>query len=519
MRQILILIVLVSIAACIRSRPEIIIVTQTPFPTASIGDTGGSQFLFTPAPTIPVNNLVLIQPTPDPPRLAGEVAQEYVVQPGDTLSGIAAMSGVSVQTLLSINNLPNPNLLAVGQIIRLPEPPDEETASFKIAPDSRLVRGPGSGAFDVNRFVSQQPGYIRLATDEVSNNLLSAAEIVKRVSLEFSVDARLLLALLEYRARWLSDPEPSEELRIRPLGARASVLGFERDGLYRQLTWAADRLNAGYYGWKYRGLTIIELESGERLRFAQGLNPATVGIQYMLSQYNNYLTWKHDTSANGLYRTYVQYFGDPFADSIDPLVPPGIQQPPLALPFSEGEIWFYTGGPHGGWGSGSAWAAVDFAPPDDLTDVNSTCYVSRHWATAVAPGVIARTDEGVVVLDLDGDGDESTGWSILYLHLASAGRIAPGTAVNIGDRLGHPSCEGGFSNGTHLHLARRYNGEWIPADCSECLADQIKPAFILGGWQVVGLRGQEYQGLLVRADEQRVAEQGRLTTDNLISWR
>src|SRR5690606_5353217 len=219
------------------------------------------------------------------------------------------------------------------------------TDSFKIAPDSRLVRGPGSSAFDVNQFVRQQPGYIRLAMDEVSNNLLSAAEIVERVSLEFSVDARLLLALLEYRARWLSDPEPSDELRVRPLGAQASALGFERDGLYRQLSWAADRLNAGYYGWKYRGLTVLELEGGERLRFAQGLNPATVGIQYMLSQYNDYLTWKHDIGPNGLYRTYVQYFGDPFADSIDPLVPPGIQQPPLALPFSEGEIWFYTGGP------------------------------------------------------------------------------------------------------------------------------------------------------------------------------
>jgi hypothetical protein len=30
--------------------------------------------------------------------------------------------------------------------------------------------------------------------------------------------------------------------------------------------------------------------------------------------------------------------------------------------------------------------------------------------------------------------------------------------------LGHPSCEGGSATGTHVHLARKYNGEWLAAD-------------------------------------------------------
>jgi len=29
--------------------------------------------------------------------------------------------------------------------------------------------------------------------------------------------------------------------------------------------------------------------------------------------------------------------------------------------------------------------------------------------------------------------------------------------------IGHPSCEGGPASGTHLHIARKYNGEWIGA--------------------------------------------------------
>jgi hypothetical protein len=125
---------------------------------------------------------------------------------------------------------------------------------------------------------------------------------------------------------------------------------------------------------------------------------------------------------------------------------------------------------------------------------------------------------GVVVLDLDGDGSETTGWSILYLHIAAQDRIGAHTVVEAGDRIGRPSCEGGFSNGTHMHIARRYNGEWLPADCSACPPDQTKPSFTMSGWSVVGLTGQEYQGYLVNGGDRRVADQGRLTPDNRISW-
>lgn len=473
-------------------------------------------FTATPAP-LPAD---LIVPTPDSTLStdAAALAQEYVVKPGDTLSIVAAAHGVSLDTLLAVNDLPNPDVIAVGQVIHLPEPPDQESRYFKIIPDSRLVRGPGSNTFDVSTFIRQQPGYVRRALDEVNGDILDAEQIIKQVSLEFSVDARLLLALLEYRAGWLSNPNPPEELETRPLGAEPSPLGFDRDGLYRQLSWAADQLNMGYYGWKYRQLTGVEFEAGDRLRFAAGLNAGTIGVQYMLSLFNDYATWQRETGPDGLYRTYVSLFGDPFENAVDPLVPPNLEQPSLALPFDEDQIWFYTGGPHGGWGSGSAWSAVDFAPPDDLTGVSSACYVSDYWATAVASGVIARTDDGVAVLDLDGDGDETTGWSILYLHLAADGRITEGTTVREGDRIGRPSCEGGFSNGTHLHLARRYNGEWIPADCDVCAPEQRVPTLTLGGWTVDGLAGQEYQGFLVRGPESRVAEQGRLTADNLVSW-
>ena len=80
-----------------------------------------------------------------------------------------------------------------------------------------------------------------------------------------------------------------------------------------------------------------------------------------------------------------------------------------------------------------------------------------------------------------------TGWVVLYMHVEGRERVNVGDYLQAGQRVGHPSCEGGISTGTHLHLARRYNGEWIPADQGL--------VFDLDGWVSSGT-GVEYDGFL-----------------------
>ncbi|GAB3873730.1 hypothetical protein GCM10029964_014480 [Kibdelosporangium lantanae] len=46
--------------------------------------------------------------------------QTYTVVRGDTLSGIAARFGTSWRILQEINNIPNPNKIFPGQVLRLP---------------------------------------------------------------------------------------------------------------------------------------------------------------------------------------------------------------------------------------------------------------------------------------------------------------------------------------------------------------------------------------------------------------
>ena len=67
-----------------------------------------------------------------------------------------------------------------------------------------------------------------------------------------------------------------------------------------------------------------------------------------------------------------------------------------------------------------------------------------------------------------------------------------GTIVQQGDPIGHPSCEGGPADGTHVHIARKYNGEWIAA------AGPIP--FTMDGW-VAQSGYRPFDGSLVREGE------------------
>ena len=70
-----------------------------------------------------------------------------------------------------------------------------------------------------------------------------------------------------------------------------------------------------------------------------------------------------------------------------------------------------------------------------------------------------------------------------------------------------------------MHIARRYNGEWLPITCEDCAADYHFPPFLVSGWTVYGVPGQEYQGgMLKRGETDRLAEQGRNITENQVTW-
>ena len=425
------------------------------------------------------------QSTERPIYEPGELV-EYIAQAGDTLPALAIRFNTSVEEIREANpSIPEtattmpPGMPMQIPIYYLPL----WGSSYRIIPDSQFINGPSMTEFDTRGFLAAQPGWISSYSEYAAGANRTTAEIVDIVALKFSVSPKILLALMEYQTGALSNPEPTEDARTYPLGYNAR----DRKGLYRQLIWTANLLNNGYYPWRAGALTSIERQDGQLMRFDPWLNAASVSLQ---NYFNTLLTGNEldlAISSEGFGKTYTQVFGDPWQDEA-PHIPASLEQPPLSLPFEPGSTWAYTGGPHTGWGVGEPSAALDFAPPA----VASGCIPTNEWTTAIADGVIVRSETGEIVLDLDGDGDERTGWNIFYLHIATENRTPIGTIVQNGDPLGYPSCEGGTSTGTHIHIARKYNGEWIAADGVL--------AFNLEGW-VAHNGDAPYQGTLTRLSQ------------------
>lgn len=437
-----------------------------------------------------------LTPTPDAPRVLPTLRQDptqYTVQPNDSLGVIAQRYGVSLNALIQTNKIANPNLLEPGQQLAIPATdPLPPGPGFKIIPDSELVYGPASADFDISGYIQKQKGYLSQYQETVDNRNYDAAGIIKRVAQENSVNPRLLLAVLEYRSGWVTQANVPDASKDYPLLYPDKY----HKGLYRQLSWAANNLDRGYYELKAGSVASWLLQDGSVIPVNPTINPGTAGVQCFFSLLLGRDDWEQAVTNKGLFATFSRMFGYPFDYTVDPLVPANLKQPKMQLPFEPGDSWSFTGGPHGGWADGSAWAAIDFAPPGTALG----CVQSDAWEVAVADGVITRADLGAVVEDLDGDGLEQTGWTVLYMHVETRDRIQPGTRVHAGDHIGHPSCEGGVSTGTHLHIARRYNGEWIPADGPL--------PFNLDGWISKGGIGY-YNGYLIKDGVSIEAWEGR----------
>ena len=424
----------------------------------------------TPSPVAGLPNVgPLFEPTPPP--------QVYIVHSGDSLSGIASRFGCSLESLMKANQITNPNLLQVGQKLQIPSTQAETGPGAILLPDSEFVNSPAYVNFDIAAFCAKQGGYLADYAEMVNGQLLSGPEIVNLVAHEFSVGPRLLLAIVELRTGWVANPSPAGQ-------------AFS----YSVLAKIADQLNQGYYDWRGRGVTVITWEDGSVSRYAPTLNAATAGLQRYFSLHAGKSEWQVllGDGPGSFIETYRKLFGDPAQYAIEPLIPADTPNPSLALPWTKGDLWYFVGGPHGGWGDGSAWAALDFVPDEGYLG----CQTASSWDTAAASGLVIYSQDGQVMIDLDEDGHEETGWVLFYLHVAAEDRVPFDTHVKQGDRIGHPSCEGGIADASHLHFARRYNGEWIAGDGPLPL--------ILSGWQAHST-GTAYEGTLNRGGQVRTS--------------
>lgn len=459
--------------------PTIVWSTNTPGPVNEpvIISSDPTETPLPPTPTSPATATIVPGAVDTSPYL-------YNAQAGDTLQSLALRFSVLPEEITSTEPIPPLGFINPNQLLVIPRRLYNTSHADRIIPDSEIVYGPSAIDFNIEGYVSYGNGYLNPYSEYLgTTGNTTGAQVISRVGLENSVNPRMLLALLEYQSGWVFGT-PSGDKITYPLGD----IDPAKKGLFQQLTWASDQLGIGYYGWREGTLTEITFKDGVSVRLAPDLNAGTVAIMYFFAQLNDSAEWIQALDPNtGFPALYTRLFGNPWlmAASVEPLYPPTLTQPEMILPFQFDQIWAYSGGPHGAWTRLGARAAIDFAPGN----TEPGCVESQNWVVAAAPGLVVRSGKGVLVLDLDGDGYEQTGWVLAYLHIATESKIPVGSWVVQGQFLGYPSCEGGFSTGTHVHIARKYNGEWM-------LAGGPLP-FTLSGW-VVGAGENPYEGTLTR---------------------
>jgi len=473
------------------NKPKLFRLARTAGLVLILLSTACQPFLITPVPD-PIVEEVPALPTPEGPVPTPLPAREpfepgtlvkYIAQTGDSLTALAFRFNTTESEIRKANPVipDDATTMPPGFPMQIPiyYRPLWGTP-YQILPDSLFVNGPAQRDFDAVAFVDAQPGWLKSYSVSLATGNLRGGEIVNHVTANYSISPRLFLAMLEYQLGALTNPEVPESIERYSLGYRHP----QYPGLLRQLTWAANTLNNAYYSWRTGHLDTFDHLDGRTERPDPWQNAATVALQYYYSKLFPDDAYNYAVSGSGLKQTYQNLFGDPWVN-VTAHIEGSLRQPVLTLPFAAGRSWAFTGGPHTGWGEGEPYSALDFAPPS----VVGGCSKAEDPATAVANGVISSIGDAQAMLDLDGDGDERTGWVLLYLHLANDSLPAVGAVMQLGDPIGMPSCEGGRATGSHVHIARKYNGEWIPAEGVL--------AFNLDGW--IAKNGESaYEGTLTK---------------------
>ncbi len=137
------------LSGCTRPKPA-----PTPTPTPKPVSTPAVLTTIQPSPgpveatPTPAQPEITPQPSPSAPELIPTPAPaqgyiNYEVKWGDTLESIAYRFGTTVEELVRINNLANPNLIYIGQILKVPGtaqamPPSPAASEYIVQPGDTI---------------------------------------------------------------------------------------------------------------------------------------------------------------------------------------------------------------------------------------------------------------------------------------------------------------------------------------------------------------------------------------------
>lgn len=376
---------------------------------------------------------------------AQESVGGYTVQPGDTLSVIAASYGVTVDDLIALNGISDPNLLRVGQVLLIP---GATGAVPESAVPSGVVRAqPGDTIASVARRLGQEPAVVAALNGVVESERLWPGRPVR------VPEGALPAEPLHFGAvTAIAIPETVEQGRtgrlvvesVRPVQVQGNWNGTPisfapLDVITRQVALlpvpaligtASYPLTVTYTtraGTPVSRLYFVEVVDGGY--FQQVITVPSDRTDLLAPE--NVANEEAKVAATWTPFTTDLVLRVPYARPIN-------EQHPTSSPF--GTRRFYDSGPnsYNGYHAGQ-----DFSAPPGVA------------VTAPAPAIVALAE----TLTVRGNAvilDHGRGVYTGYWHMSEL-RVTPGQVVNTGDVIGLVG-NTGLSTGAHLHWEMRIYG-------------------------------------------------------------
>lgn len=385
----------------------------------------------------------------------------YTVESGDTLGAIAARFGVSVDALVAFNQLDSPDVLAVGQVLLVPDAASGEAASLALVPTVAVPSQPGETLIDVAQRLDQ--------------------------------DIQLLVQLNQLGAYDRLYPgQPVKLPRAAAPGALlrfGSVLGVDvpaslAQGRTGRVRVTASRPLSLTATWNGLPLAFTPIAEGADDQFALVPTPALLapGPYPLVISY---------TASSGLdlARTWEIAVGDGGYESQDIALSPETSQllaPELVQAELERVAALWSQVAPGLWWRGAFLRPIDAqyqtsSPFGTRRSYNAGPVSSYHAGQDFAApegAVVTAPASGIVVLaaplDVRGTAvliDHGRGIFTGYWHLSEL-QVAEGQTVNAGDLLGLVGSTG-LSTGAHLHWELRINS--VAVDPMQFIDEPLAP--------------------------------------------
>lgn len=246
-----------------------------------------------------------------------------------TVDGTGAEAGTLISQLLNPTVTPDPavgeplpGVGAVGPVATLP--PQASNPGDPVFDPQRFSYEPGFYQPELQAFLDTQPGPLKTVRFQIGDRSQSFAEVLTGMASLYSLNPKIMLALIEQQSQLLSSEQPSPDQTNWALGFRGEA--GRRQGLFQQLFWGMIELRHAIRDYTlYPTSALPELVFAEDQR--QPVPPDISMTRYALARVLAPSTTPEQLPAklDEFLRIYTQLFEDPRS--------PPVGWPPVAEPF------------------------------------------------------------------------------------------------------------------------------------------------------------------------------------------